>query len=132
MPPVSSRRHCADLVIAGIGLQPTCELAAAAGLECDDGIAVDEYMVTTDPDILAIGDCASFPHHSGGVRLRLESVPNALEQARVAAATLAGKRRPYSALPWFWSDQYDLKLQIAGLSRARLADDGVPLKTLLA
>jgi 3-phenylpropionate/trans-cinnamate dioxygenase ferredoxin reductase component len=107
----------ADLVIVGIGLQPNCELASAAGLECNDGVVVDEHMVTADPNILAIGDCASFPHVGGEGRLRLESVPNALEQARVAAATLAGKRRPYTALPWFWSDQYDLKLQMAGLSR---------------
>jgi 3-phenylpropionate/trans-cinnamate dioxygenase ferredoxin reductase subunit len=107
----------ADVVIVGIGLIPNTELAAEAGLLIDDGIAVDEYGQTSDPDILAIGDCTSHESVYAGRRLRLESVPSALEQARSAAALLVGVRKPYHAVPWFWSDQYDLKLQMVGLNR---------------
>jgi 3-phenylpropionate/trans-cinnamate dioxygenase ferredoxin reductase subunit len=106
----------ADLVLVGIGLIPNTELASAAGLAVDNGIVVDEYACTADPDILAIGDCANQPSAYTGGRLRLESVPNAMEHARVAAATLMGKREPSAAIPWFWSDQYGLKLQMVGLS----------------
>lgn len=106
----------ADLVIAGIGLVPNTELAQAAGLAVDNGIVVDEYARTSDPDIVAAGDCANFPEAICGRRVRLESVPNAIEQARSAAASLLGKQRVHAAVPWFWSEQYDLKLQIAGLS----------------
>lgn len=106
----------ADLVIAGIGLVPNTELAQQAGLAVDNGIVVDEYARTSDPDIVAAGDCANFPEAISGRRVRLESVPNAIEQARSAAASLLGGQRPHAAVPWFWSDQYDLKLQIAGLS----------------
>jgi 3-phenylpropionate/trans-cinnamate dioxygenase ferredoxin reductase component len=106
----------ADLVIVGIGQLPNTEVAQAAGLEVDNGIVVDEYAVTSDPDIVAAGDCTNHPSVFCGRRIRLESVPNAVEQARVAAATLAGKPRTYDAVPWFWSDQYDLKLQMTGLS----------------
>ncbi|TKC99462.1 NAD(P)/FAD-dependent oxidoreductase [Polyangium fumosum] len=106
----------ADLVLVGIGLVPNTELASAAGLAVDDGIVVDEYACTSDPAILAIGDCANQPSAFAGGRLRLESVPNAIEHARVAAATLMGKREPSAAIPWFWSDQYGLKLQMVGLS----------------
>jgi len=106
----------ADLVVVGIGLLPNTELAQAAGLDVDNGIVVDEHAVTSDPDIVAAGDCTSHPSVFCGRRIRLESVPNAVEQARVAAATLAGKPRSYDAVPWFWSDQYDLKLQMTGLS----------------
>ncbi|HSP81999.1 MAG TPA: FAD-dependent oxidoreductase [Myxococcaceae bacterium] len=106
----------ADLVLVGIGLIPNTELASAAGLAVDNGIVVDEYACTADPDILAIGDCANQPCAYTGGRIRLESVPNAIEHARVAAATLLGKREPYAAIPWFWSDQYGLKLQMVGLS----------------
>lgn len=106
----------ADLVIVGIGLVPNTELAAAAGLEVDNGIVVDAYTRSSDPDIVAIGDCSNHPNEIFGRRLRLESVPNAIEQARTAAATLCGTLKPYNTVPWFWSDQYDLKLKMAGLS----------------
>lgn len=107
----------ADLVIVGIGLIPNVELAAEAGLAIDNGIAVDEYGQTSDADILAIGDCTSHPSAYAGRRLRLESVPSALEQARSAAALLVGQKKPYNSVPWFWSDQYDLKLQMVGLNQ---------------
>jgi len=106
----------ADLVIVGIGVVPNVELAAAAGLSVDNGIVIDAQARTSDPDIIAAGDCASHPCPHYRRRLRLESVPNAAEHARVAAATLCGKDKAITALPRFWSDQYDLKLQIAGLS----------------
>jgi 3-phenylpropionate/trans-cinnamate dioxygenase ferredoxin reductase subunit len=110
-------RVAADLVIVGVGIQPNLELAARAGLDTADGVLVDEQMRSSDPAIVAIGDCANHPNVCAGCRLRLESVPNAVEQARVAAATLAGKPRRYEAVPWFWSDQYDLKLQMVGISK---------------
>jgi 3-phenylpropionate/trans-cinnamate dioxygenase ferredoxin reductase subunit len=108
--------HIADLVIIAVGIVPNTELAQASGLTVADGIVVDELARTSDPDIVAAGDCTL--HHSAiyGRDVRLESVQNAHEQASVAAATLSGKNEAYRALPWFWSDQYDLKLQIAGLS----------------
>jgi len=106
----------ADMVLIGIGVLPATELAEAADLPCDNGILVDEYCQTEDPDILAIGDCTNHPNSLLGQRLRLESVHNAQEQAKTAAGTLLGKRKPYAQVPWFWSDQYDLKLQIAGLA----------------
>ncbi|MCC5794742.1 MAG: FAD-dependent oxidoreductase [Chromatiales bacterium] len=106
----------ADLAVVGVGVAPVCELAEDAGLACDDGIVVDENCITSDPDILAIGDCTRHPNPLLGRRLRLESVHNAQEQGKTAAAWLCGKPRPYADIPWFWSDQYDLKLQIVGLS----------------
>jgi 3-phenylpropionate/trans-cinnamate dioxygenase ferredoxin reductase subunit len=106
----------ADMVVAGIGILPCTEIAEAAGLAVDNGIIVDEYCRTSDPCILAIGDCTNHPNNILGRRLRLESVHNAQEQAKTAAATLCGKLHPYNQVPWFWSDQYDLKLQIVGLS----------------
>ncbi|MGF6606786.1 3-phenylpropionate/trans-cinnamate dioxygenase ferredoxin reductase subunit [Paraburkholderia sp. WSM4175] len=109
-------RVAADLVIVGVGLEPATELAQAAGLAVDNGIMVDEHTRTSDPDIFAVGDCTNHPNPSLGRRLRLESVPNALEQARTAAASLCGKERVYNSVPWFWSDQYDLKLKMVGLS----------------
>jgi 3-phenylpropionate/trans-cinnamate dioxygenase ferredoxin reductase subunit len=105
----------ADAVVAGVGLIPNTELAEDAGLKVENGIWVDEYCRTEDPHVLAIGDCANHPCPFLGRRVRLESVPNALEQARVAADTILGKLVPYGAVPWFWSDQYDLKLQAVGL-----------------
>ena len=105
-----------DLVIVGIGIVPNTHIAAAAGLDCDNGILGDEFCQTSDADVLAIGDCTNHPNPILKRRLRLESVPNALEQARTAAATLCGERRAYAQVPWFWSDQYDLKLQIVGLT----------------
>lgn len=107
----------ADLVIIGVGIVPNVELARDAGLNVENGIVVDEFARTSDPAIVAAGDC-TWHHNAIYDRwLRLESVQNASDQARVAAETLCGKRTPYGALPWFWSDQYDLKLQIAGLSQ---------------
>ena len=107
----------ADLVIIGIGVIPNTELAAAAGLEIDNGIVVDEFARTADPDIVAVGDCTNHPNDMLGYRLRLESVPNAMEQAKTAAASICGQQKAYHALPWFWSDQYSAKLQIAGMNR---------------
>lgn len=103
-----------DVAIVGIGIRPNQDLAADAGLEIDNGIRVDATCRTSDPKILAIGDCASFPHDGG--RIRLESVGNAIDQAQAAAKVIAGDAAPYAAKPWFWSDQYDTKLQIVGLS----------------
>lgn len=106
----------ADICIVGIGIVPNSELAEAAGLECDNGIVVDEYARTSAPDIYAAGDCTRHPNPLLGVNLRLESVHNALEQAKTAAAAMCGELIPYAQIPWFWSDQYDVKLQIVGLS----------------
>lgn len=107
----------ADLVIVGVGQLPNVELAQAAGLAVDNGVLVDEFTTSSDPDIVAIGDCSNHPSALYGRRIRLESVPNALEQARTAAATLCGKNKSYNAVPWFWSDQFDLKLKMVGLSQ---------------
>ncbi|TWH18702.1 NAD(P)/FAD-dependent oxidoreductase [Prauserella rugosa] len=109
--------YTADLVLVGIGVVPRDELAAQAGLAVDNGIVVDEHLRTSDPDIYAIGDCASFPHAFTGARTRLESVQNATDQARHVAAAILGREDPggYRELPWFWSHQGQLKLQIAGL-----------------
>ena len=111
-------RHPVDLLLLGIGAVPEIELAQAAGLECDNGIVVDEYMVTSDPAILAVGDCTSFPDIASGRRLRLESVQNANDQARTAVATLTGAPRPHNAVAWFWTEQGTLRLQMAGLPPA--------------
>ncbi|WP_232715339.1 NAD(P)/FAD-dependent oxidoreductase [Gordonia metallireducens] len=105
----------ADFVIVGIGVRPNVELAHEAGLAVDDGIIVDAQGRTSDPQITAAGDCVTY-HDVRYGKTRLESVPSAGEQAKVAAATMCGKETTISALPWFWSDQYDLKLQIAGLN----------------
>ncbi len=105
----------ADLLVIGIGVLPETGLASAAGLEVADGIVVDAYMGTSDPDIVAAGDCTAFPSARYGRTMRLESVQNALDQARVAAANVCAKPQIYDSLPWFWSDQYDVKLQSAGL-----------------
>jgi 3-phenylpropionate/trans-cinnamate dioxygenase ferredoxin reductase component len=106
----------ADVVLAGVGQLPNVELAQRCGLALDNGIVVDEHARSSDPDIFAIGDCSNHPSALYGRRLRLESVPNALGQARAAAAMLCGAPRGHEGVPWFWSDQYDLKLQMAGLS----------------
>jgi 3-phenylpropionate/trans-cinnamate dioxygenase ferredoxin reductase subunit len=107
----------ADLVLVGVGVIPRTELAERLGLACHGGIVVDEYARTSVPTVVAAGDCTVLPNPVSGAGLvRLESVQNAVDQARTAAATLAGRRDPQTAVPWFWSDQYDLKLQIAGLS----------------
>ncbi len=106
----------ADFAIVGVGIIPNVELADEAGLKVENGIVVDELCRTEDPDIYAIGDCTNHPNPILGSRLRLESVHNALEQGKTAAASICGKEKPYAQVPWFWSDQYDLKLQIVGLS----------------
>ena len=105
----------ADFAIAGIGIVPDDALARAAGLTIDNGIAVDAHCRTSDPDIYAAGDCASFLHQ--GERIRLESVGNAIDMGECIAANMMGEAVAYEAAPWFWSDQYDVKLQIAGLNR---------------
>ncbi|MCS5566555.1 MAG: FAD-dependent oxidoreductase [Pseudomonadales bacterium] len=106
----------ADLVIVGVGVVPNVELAAEAGLACDNGIVVDERCATGDSAIFAAGDCTNHPNKLLDRRLRLESVPNAMEQSRVAASNLTGGDKKYASIPWFWSDQYDLKLQMVGFS----------------
>jgi 3-phenylpropionate/trans-cinnamate dioxygenase ferredoxin reductase subunit len=114
---LSDGRHLpADLVVVGVGVLPNIELAAEAGLPVAAGIIVDEYLSTADPNISAIGDCALFASPRFGGSLRLESVQNATDHARCLAARLTGDRRAYDGHPWFWSDQGDDKLQIAGLT----------------
>lgn len=107
----------ADIVLVGIGVLPNVEIAQAAGLECKGGIVVDKNCTTNDPDIFAAGDC-TWHESREGVWHRLESVQNAIDQAKHAAAAMVGKPKAYNEVPWFWSDQYDLKLQIAGIARA--------------
>jgi 3-phenylpropionate/trans-cinnamate dioxygenase ferredoxin reductase subunit len=114
---LSDGRHLpADLVVVGVGVLPNIELAAAAGLPVGSGIIVNEHLLTADPDISAIGDVALFASQRFGGSLRLESVQNATDQARCVAARLTGDAKIYDGLPWFWSDQGDDKLQIAGLT----------------
>ncbi|GAB1715590.1 MAG: FAD-dependent pyridine nucleotide-disulfide oxidoreductase [Nitrobacter sp.] len=110
------RPIAADLVVVGVGVLPNVELAAEAGLPVASGIIVDEHLLTADPDISAIGDCALFASVRFGAPLRLESVQNAADQARCVAARLTGNANSYDGLPWFWSDQGPDKLQIAGLT----------------
>ncbi len=107
----------ADMVVVGIGVKPNIELARDAGLEVADGIVVDDLARTSDPDIVAAGDCTCHPNAFAGGHVRLESVQNATDQAATAAATMCGKEKPYRVHPWFWSDQYDVSLQIAGLNK---------------
>ena len=104
-----------DCAIVGIGVIPNTELAEQAGLACDNGILVNEFTQTGDPDIYAVGDCSNHPSALYERRLRLESVPNAMGQAKTAAASICGKPTEYDEVPWFWSDQYDVKLQTVGL-----------------
>jgi 3-phenylpropionate/trans-cinnamate dioxygenase ferredoxin reductase subunit len=103
-----------DFVIVGIGVAANDRLAKEAGLSVGNGIAVDSFARTSDPSIFAVGDCAELPWN--GTRIRLESVQNAVEQAEAAAGIIAGKEEAYDPKPWFWSDQYDVKLQIAGFN----------------
>ncbi|NJC73052.1 FAD-dependent oxidoreductase [Planosporangium thailandense] len=111
----------ADIVLIGIGVVPNTELASTLGLECDDGIRVDRYALTSDGVTIAVGDCANLPNPVPGAppgdRIRFESVNNAVEQAKVAAYAITGRKEEYAGIPWFWSNQGALKLQIAGLSR---------------
>ena len=108
--------YSADLIIVGIGVRPNVELAEQAGLKTANGIWVNEFAQTEDPDIVAAGDCTNHPNALLNTRLRLESVPNAMEQAKSAAASICEKSIQYAAHPWFWSDQFDIKLQIAGFN----------------
>jgi 3-phenylpropionate/trans-cinnamate dioxygenase ferredoxin reductase subunit len=121
----------AEIAVIGIGVVPNVELARDAGLTIENGILVDDFMLTDAPNVVSIGDCVSFHHWELDRRVRLESVQNAVDQARTAAATLLGSREAYRAVPWFWSDQGDVKLQMVGLpfkaTRSVLrgkADDG--------
>ncbi len=111
-------RLAVDQLLLGVGAVPEQTLASAAGLACDNGIVVDAQMRTSDPQVLAIGDCTNFPESRTGRRLRLESVQNASDQAKAAAATILGSPQPYGALPWFWSEQGSMRLQMAGLAPA--------------
>jgi 3-phenylpropionate/trans-cinnamate dioxygenase ferredoxin reductase subunit len=105
----------ADLVVIGVGIIPNTELAEACGLPCSDGIVVDAYCRTADPNVYAAGDCAVYDHPFAGHPIRLESVQNAADQGRTVAASITGREKAYDTVPWFWSDQYDVKLQMVGL-----------------
>jgi 3-phenylpropionate/trans-cinnamate dioxygenase ferredoxin reductase subunit len=109
--------HAADVVIVGVGAIAITDLASKAGLACDNGIVVDEYCRTSDTNIYAAGDCTNHPSLRFGRRVRLESVDNAFEQAKTAAINLLGRPVAHDRVPWFWSDQYDNKLLIVGLSQ---------------
>jgi 3-phenylpropionate/trans-cinnamate dioxygenase ferredoxin reductase subunit len=111
---VSGERIAADLVLVATGARANDDLASAAGLPCEDGIVVDDFA-RAGADVYAIGDCARFFSHRYGRKIRLECVQNAIDQAKAAAAAIMGKPAPYDPVPWFWSDQYEIKLQITGL-----------------
>ena len=110
------RRFETDAIVIAAGIVPNVELAAEAGLAVDNGIVIDSRLVTSDPAISAMGDCAYYPNAYTGTMARLESVQNAVDQARCIAARLTGEDKPYDGLPWFWSNQGSARLQIAGLS----------------
>jgi 3-phenylpropionate/trans-cinnamate dioxygenase ferredoxin reductase component len=110
------RNFAADLVVVGVGVVPNVELAAAAGLSVHGGIIVDSRLRTSDPAISAIGDCALFPSRFARTRIRLESVQNAVDQARCVAGCLVGRNAEYTSVPWFWSDQADIRLQMVGIT----------------
>lgn len=118
-------RHPADLILVAAGARANDDLAVAAGLPCQDGILVDESARTADPAVYAIGDCTRMPSRRYGRRIRLECVQNAIDQAKAAAAAMLGHPQCYDPVPWFWSDQYELKLQIAGLTDGGDAADVV-------
>jgi 3-phenylpropionate/trans-cinnamate dioxygenase ferredoxin reductase subunit len=111
-----TERFPADIVIVGVGIAPNVTLAESAGLRCENGIRVDEQCLTSDPNVYAAGDCTNHPSALYRRRVRLESVDNAVEQAKTAAFNICGKTARHEHVPWFWTDQYDLKLQIAGIS----------------
>jgi 3-phenylpropionate/trans-cinnamate dioxygenase ferredoxin reductase subunit len=110
------RNVAADLVLVGIGIEPNVDLAQAAGLTIANGIVVDARLATTDAKISAIGDCAAFPEPGSGKLIRLESVQNAVDQGKCVARRITGQPADYVSVPWFWSDQRDLKLQMVGLT----------------
>jgi 3-phenylpropionate/trans-cinnamate dioxygenase ferredoxin reductase subunit len=131
----TGERILCDTMVAGIGAVPESTLAEKAGLDIENGIRVDTRLATSDPDIFAAGDCCSFPHPLyDGRRIRLESWRNAQDQGTAAAASMLGDITPFSAVPWFWSDQHDLTLQIAGLPDAAVREltrhrpDGVAIR----
>jgi 3-phenylpropionate/trans-cinnamate dioxygenase ferredoxin reductase subunit len=113
-------RRGANVVLAGIGVIPNTELAQDAGLAIGNGIVVDEFLRTSDPHIFAVGDCAEHPNPfagaGGGRRVRLESVQNSVDQAKCVARNIVGQPAPYCDAPWFWTDQFDVRFQMAGLS----------------
>jgi 3-phenylpropionate/trans-cinnamate dioxygenase ferredoxin reductase subunit len=109
--------HPCDLIVIGIGVVPNADLADAAGLPVANGIVADDHLRTPDPHIYSIGDCALHPNPHAGCPVRLESVQNAVDQARCVADALTGNPHPYTAVPWFWTDQFDAKLQMVGLSQ---------------
>jgi len=119
------RRLPADLVIVATGARANDDLAAAAGIQCNDGIAVDEFARADSPGIYAVGDCSRFPSTRYRCRVRLESVQNAIDQAKAAAASIVGTPQRYDPVPWFWSDQYETKLQIAGLADGYDSDEAI-------
>ena len=104
-----------DAVIIGTGIKPNIDIIIRSGLLCDNGILVDEYCQTSDLDIFAVGDCTNHPSKIYNTRLRLESVHNAVEQGKTASSSIIGISKPYNQVPWFWTSQYDIKLQIAGI-----------------
>jgi len=108
--------HPADLVVVGIGVVPNSEIARDAGLAVSNGISVNERLETSDPNIYAVGDCSEHPNPFASARIRLESVQNAADQGTCAAERILGRNTSYSAVPWFWTDQFDIKLQMAGIS----------------
>jgi 3-phenylpropionate/trans-cinnamate dioxygenase ferredoxin reductase subunit len=113
----SGKIYPADLVVVGIGVLPNTELAEAAGLAVADGIVVDDHLRTAADNIYAIGDCALHPNRFAGGPVRIESVQNTVDHARCVAASILGRSHPYEAVPWFWTDQFDIKLQMVGLSQ---------------
>ena len=106
----------ADSMVIGVGVKPRVKLAVNSGLDCQNGIIVNKYCQTSDGNIFAVGDCANYPHSIYGRRLRLESVQNAIDQAKIAASTINKVASPIYQIPWFWSDQYNIKLKIAGIA----------------
>jgi 3-phenylpropionate/trans-cinnamate dioxygenase ferredoxin reductase component len=119
----SGHRFTADVVIAGVGATPDTELAERAGIVVDNGVVVDDHLRTSTPNVYAAGDCCSFPLALyGGERMRLESWRNAVEQGAAVAANILGANAPFLSVPWFWSDQYDLGLQVAGLPSMSVTD----------
>ncbi len=125
---VDGRHIHADALVVGIGAEPNTALAGQAGLALENGIAVDDYLRTDDPDIFAAGDCCSYPVAVyGGRRVRLESWRNAQEQGSAAAANMLGKAEAFDSVPWFWSDQYDFTLQVAGLADGAVSTVARPL-----
>jgi 3-phenylpropionate/trans-cinnamate dioxygenase ferredoxin reductase subunit len=120
--------HPADLVVVGIGVVPNTELAQSCDLPVADGIVVDQHLRTANPDVYAIGDCALHPNRFAGGAVRIESVQNAVDQARCVAAGIAGRPYGYQAVPWFWTDQFDVKFQMVGLSQGsdRVVPRGIP------